>query len=122
MGGVRHGSSVIRCRTELPLQKAGHGNQVQAGDDEWYLAYLVARPLGRRGPCVLGRETALAPVTWTPDRWPRTPTGLPATEVPAPAMLPAAGRDMPAEDGADGFDAPVRGCLAAVGRSGGATE
>jgi len=24
-------------------------------------------PLGTRGPCVLGRETALAPVTWTPD-------------------------------------------------------
>ncbi|MGC0333745.1 beta-xylosidase [Streptomyces sp. SAI-170] len=48
-------------------------------------------------------------MTWTPDGWPRTQTGLPATEVPAPATLPPAGRDTPAEDGADGFDAPVLG-------------
>ncbi len=62
---------------DLPLQKAGHGSLVEAEDGEWYLAYLVARPTGRRGPCVLGRETALARVEWTADGWPRVEGGRP---------------------------------------------
>ncbi|GGN58844.1 xylan 1,4-beta-xylosidase [Streptomyces albiflavescens] len=96
-----------RHHPDLPLQKAGHGSLVETPKGEWYLAYLVARPHGGRGPCVLGRETALAPVTWTPDGWPRVRGGLPALEVPAP--------DLPAEDAAapstnaDDFDQPVLG-------------
>ncbi|WTS58136.1 family 43 glycosylhydrolase [Streptomyces sp. NBC_00101] len=74
-----------RHRPDLPLQKAGHGSLVTTPAGESYLAYLVARPIGRHGPCVLGRETALAPVTWTSDDWPRVPTGEPAAEIPAPA-------------------------------------
>ncbi|MFD5625006.1 family 43 glycosylhydrolase [Streptomyces sp. NPDC127072] len=73
-----------RDHPDLPLQKAGHGSLVDTGNGQSYLAYLVARPHGPHGPCVLGRETALAPITWTPDGWPRTPAGLPAIEVPAP--------------------------------------
>jgi xylan 1,4-beta-xylosidase len=41
------------------------------------LAYLVARPHGVRGRCILGRETALAAVRWGDDGWPtadRLPT------------------------------------------------
>ncbi|MFC9850871.1 family 43 glycosylhydrolase [Streptomyces prasinus] len=85
-----HGALITaRHHPDLALQKAGHGSLVETGEGQWYLAYLVARPEGRRGPCVLGRETALAPVTWTDDGWPRVPTGLPALEVPAPG--PAVG-------------------------------
>lgn len=76
-------------RPDHPLQKAGHGSLVETADGRWYMAYLVARPLGRHGPCVLGRETALTPVAWTPDGWPRTPTGLPELRVPAPGPAAA---------------------------------
>jgi len=80
-----HGPLITaRHHPDLPLQKAGHGSLAKTGTGEWYLAYLVSRPHGRRGPCVLGRETALAPVTWTSHGWPRTPSGLPAFEVPDP--------------------------------------
>jgi xylan 1,4-beta-xylosidase len=83
-----HGPLVTaRNHPELPLQKAGHGSLVQTGSGQWYLAYLAARPVGTRGPCVLGRETALATVTWTPDGWPRTETGLPQLQVPGPDLV-----------------------------------
>ncbi|WP_406483487.1 family 43 glycosylhydrolase [Streptomyces sp. NBC_01615] len=77
-----------RDHPELPLQKAGHGSLVHTGSGQWYLAYLAARPVGTHGPCVLGRETALAPVTWTDDGWPRVETGLPQLFVPAPDTAP----------------------------------
>ncbi|MFF3332888.1 family 43 glycosylhydrolase [Streptomyces sp. NPDC002888] len=106
-----HGPLITaRHHQDLPLQKAGHGSLVETGKGEWYLAYLVARPQGRQGPCVLGRETALAPVTWTPDGWPCVPTGLPGLEVPAPD-LPAdeSDRSLADIDEVDGFDHPALG-------------
>jgi xylan 1,4-beta-xylosidase len=116
-----HGPLITaRGHPDLPLQKAGHGSLVETGTGQWYLAYLVARPHGRHGPCVLGRETALAPVTWTPDGWPRTPTGLPELHVPAPRLpadagepadlgSPAAPPREPDTDPIDGFDRPTLG-------------
>ncbi|MEV6759698.1 family 43 glycosylhydrolase [Streptomyces sp. NPDC051105] len=103
-----------RHHPDLPLQKAGHGSLVETPTRQSYLAYLAARPHGRHGPCVLGRETALAPVTWTPDGWPRTPTGLPALEI-TPPDRPAVGDETPTvdsittPDGFDGFDQPTLG-------------
>ncbi|SOE53038.1 Glycosyl hydrolases family 43 [Streptomyces sp. OV198] len=91
-----------RHHPDLPLQKAGHGSLVDTPGGLSYLAYLVARPHTRHGPCGLGRETALAPVTWTPDGWPRTPSGLPALEIPAPDPL-TDGTD-PRPDDHDGHD------------------
>ncbi|MFI1354267.1 family 43 glycosylhydrolase [Streptomyces sp. NPDC020898] len=104
-----------RDHPDLPLQKAGHGSLVETPDGEWYMAYLVARPHGRHGPCILGRETALTPVTWTAEGWPRTPTGLPSVEIPAPALPPADPEDAPHGNGDprpreyDGFDRPALG-------------
>ncbi len=104
-----------RHHPDLPLQKAGHGSLAETGTGQWYLAYLTARPHGRRGPCMLGRETALAPVTWTSEGWPRIPSGLPALDVSAP-HLPVGTGDGPPEvsgshpdglDGLDGFDGPA---------------
>lgn len=69
-------------RPDWPLQKAGHGSLVQTNAGDWYLAYLVARPHGLHGPCILGRETALTPVQWTSDGWPTVPGGLPSLDVP----------------------------------------
>ncbi|WP_210584434.1 glycoside hydrolase family 43 protein [Streptomyces sp. GESEQ-35] len=57
----------------LPLQKAGHGELVQTPDGDWVLSHLAARPL--RTPdglrCPLGRETAIVPVVWDAEGWPR---------------------------------------------------
>lgn len=84
-----HGPLITaRDHPDLPLQKAGHGSLVDTPDGGHYLAYLVARPQGRHGPCILGRETALAPVHWTSDGWPRVPTGMPETMIDAPKAPP----------------------------------
>ncbi len=51
------------------IQRAGHGKPVLAADGQWYMVYLCGRCLeGKWG--MLGRETALDPVTWTADGWP----------------------------------------------------
>jgi xylan 1,4-beta-xylosidase len=95
-------------RPDWPLQKAGHGSLVQTTTGDWYLAYLVARPLGVHGPCILGRETALAPVRWSEDGWPSVPDGLPALDVPAlPSDSTAELPQLPTE--IDGFDQPRLG-------------
>jgi xylan 1,4-beta-xylosidase len=98
-------------RPDLTLQKAGHGSLGQTPQGQWYLAHLVARPYSPQGPCVLGRETALQLVEWTPDGWPRISGAVPADTVPAPLGGAAA----PAVDGASGdceqdeFDGPELG-------------
>jgi len=69
------------------LQKAGHASWTQAGDGEWYLVYLMGRPIEgdknyenkygqfaqgeslNRGYCPLGRETSIARLEWR-DGWP----------------------------------------------------
>ncbi|GHJ49465.1 glycoside hydrolase 43 family protein [Catellatospora sp. TT07R-123] len=85
----------------LPLQKAGHGSLVDTPAGQWYLAFLVGRPLGERDECILGRETAFAPVTWTADGWPRVEGARPRLEIPAPD-LPA--HPWPAQAETDDFD------------------
>ncbi|GAA2155616.1 MULTISPECIES: glycoside hydrolase family 43 protein [Glycomyces] len=106
-----------RDKLDLPLQKAGHGSLVETPAGEWFMTYLASRPYtevedglpddarGRdaTGRCVLGRETALAAVSWI-DGWPRIDGAAPALEVPAP-HLPA--HPWPEAPARDDFDAPV---------------
>ncbi|MFC7546836.1 glycoside hydrolase family 43 protein [Plantactinospora sp. GCM10030261] len=91
-------------RPDLPLQKAGHGSLVQTQRGEWYLAHLVGRPYTPLGNCVLGRETAIQRVDWSPGGWPSIAGGVPAEEIPAPD-LPA--HPWPTEPATDDFDAPT---------------
>jgi len=51
-----------------PIQRTGHGKPVQLPDNRWYMPYLCNRPV--EGMTLMGRETALDPVTWTADGWP----------------------------------------------------
>ncbi len=51
------------------IQRCGHGDLVETPDGRWYMVYLCGRKIGD-GYSILGRETALDPVTWTPDGWP----------------------------------------------------
>ena len=76
-----------RFYPENPLQKAGHASWVQAADGDWYLVYLMGRPIAGDGKytdkymeyadgnklnrfyCPLGRETSIAKMVWR-DGWP----------------------------------------------------
>ena len=51
------------------LQRCGHGKPVQTQNGQWYMVYLCGRMIGD-GYSILGRETALDPITWTADGWP----------------------------------------------------
>lgn len=76
-------------RTDLALQKAGHGSLVETHTGEWYMAHLVGRPVHHKY-CILGRETALQPCTWSEDGWLRLASSerYPEVQVPAP-MIPS---------------------------------
>lgn len=51
------------------LQCCGHGKPVSTPDGRWFMVYLCSRFLdGRWG--MLGRETCLDELVWTPDGWP----------------------------------------------------
>jgi xylan 1,4-beta-xylosidase len=78
-----------RDRPDAALQRTGHADLVETQSGETYMVYLCGRPLGNRGRCTLGRETAIQPMTWGADGWLRTADGrgLPEIEVPAPAGL-----------------------------------
>ncbi len=63
-----------RDNSALYLQKAGHGSWCKGPGDTWFLAFLVGRPLPGKRRCVLGRETAIAPLVWKDD-WPYLANG-----------------------------------------------
>ncbi|WP_198586952.1 glycoside hydrolase family 43 protein [Glycomyces xiaoerkulensis] len=97
-----------RDKPYAELQKAGHGSLVETPAGEWYLPYLTGRPYNRTPDlpvrerdktdrCVLGRETAIAPVHWA-DGWPRVAGAEPAVEVPAPDLPPHPWPEVPARD------------------------
>lgn len=72
-----------RYNPDHPLQKAGHADFVQAKDGNWYVAFLVGRPLTPQGYCILGRETAIESLDWSQNGWPVLSTGgkLPRMQV-----------------------------------------
>lgn len=52
-----------------PIQRCGHGKPVMTPNGEWYMVYLCGRQIDGKYS-MLGRETALDPITWTADGWP----------------------------------------------------
>jgi xylan 1,4-beta-xylosidase len=104
-------ASVLTSRDDegLELQKAGHGEWVETPGGEWYLAHLCSRPVGDARRCILGRETAIQKVIWSPDNWLRLASGGtdPRVDVPAPEQLPWA--PWPALPERDDFEAAALG-------------
>lgn len=88
----------------LPIQKAGHSSFVSTPGGEWLLAHLCGRPLTPQGECPLGRETALQPLTWGEDGWPRLAHGgnHPRQEASLPALPAHPWPPLPQRDGFDG--------------------
>ncbi|MFF2373458.1 glycoside hydrolase family 43 protein [Streptomyces xiamenensis] len=87
--------------TDEEIQNTGHGDLVQAPDGSWWLVFLGVRPGGGSpGWHVLGRETFLAPVTWTDGGWPVIGAATPAMAAP-----PWPPRPVPAPPARDDFDA-----------------
>lgn len=76
-----------RNKPEHYLQKAGHASMVSTKNGDWYIVFLVGRPLTPNGRCILGRETAIEEIEWTND-WPYLKSGsaLPRKEVPSPNL------------------------------------
>lgn len=61
---------IMRQQDEsAPIQRCGHGKPVMTQNGEWYMVYLCGRTVDRKYS-ILGRETALDPITWTLDGWP----------------------------------------------------
>jgi xylan 1,4-beta-xylosidase len=57
-------------KPDAPLQRTGHGSLVETEAGDWYFAHLCSRPFAPSNRySVLGRETALQPVTWSEDGW-----------------------------------------------------
>lgn len=52
-----------------PIQNTGHAELVEDSHGQWWAMFLGIRPVDGQYS-VLGRETFLAPVTWTEDDWP----------------------------------------------------
>jgi len=52
-----------------PIQGTGHADLIQAHDGSWWAVFLGFRPATRMAHH-LGRETLLAPVSWSGDGWP----------------------------------------------------
>jgi len=72
---------------QSPIQCAGHADLFDAPDGTGWLVFLGTRP--RNGMSVLGRETFLAPVQWTPDGWPVAGQDHHVSlEMPAPKLKP----------------------------------
>lgn len=82
---------------DAPIQRCGHGKPVCTPDGEWYMVYLCGRMIGE-GYSILGRETALDPITWTADGWPIV-NGLQGPSVLQKCPALPVMQEIPAEDG-----------------------
>lgn len=90
-GGTEYGHMVTVARSKTPygpfescpynpilshrsllksIHATGHADLVQTPDDTWWAVFLGIRPIGYPQHHHLGRETFLAPVSWTDDGWP----------------------------------------------------
>jgi alpha-N-arabinofuranosidase len=62
---------------DQPLQGTGHAELFEDHEGRWWMVFLGFRPVGGGYWHHLGRETNLAPVTWSPEGWPVVNGGEP---------------------------------------------
>lgn len=80
---------LITCRNHKnhPIQKSGHASLVETQHGDWYIVFLLGRPLTPHGRCTLGRETGIEEIIWKND-WPylNTEQSLPRLKIPMPSL------------------------------------
>lgn len=70
-----------------PITTTGHADLVQTQNGSWYAVFLGCRPYD--GDLYnVGRETFMAPVTWTSDGWPVITKGYEEVQYHYPLPLP----------------------------------
>ena len=85
-----------------PFQAIGHADLVQLQDGSWWAVCLGIRPQNGKYQHI-GRETFLAPVTWTEDGWPRVSTdGIVEMEYERPDLALHPWEKEPERDDFDG--------------------
>ncbi|MRV72690.1 family 43 glycosylhydrolase [Duganella sp. FT92W] len=95
-----------RNHPDLPLQAIGHGDLVQTPDGNWWITMLAIRPNERTHH--IGRETVLAPVTWSDDGWPVINGGKPIQISMSSAGLPPS-QPWPSRPATEQFDGKTLG-------------
>jgi len=85
------------------IQATGHADLIEDHTGRWWAVFLAIRPV--KGKHHIGRETYLAPVTWTEDGWPLVNGGRPIELESDVDGLPP--HPWPAEPVRDDFDAPA---------------
>ena len=86
-----------RNRPKHPIRALGHADIVETPDG-WWLVCLGIRPQGGRFHHI-GRETFLAPVTWSDDNWPVVNSnGTLELTLPAPKLPQHPFKEPPARD------------------------
>lgn len=92
---------------EHPIQYLGHADLIEDPNGDWWAVFLGVR-LVSSGYSVLGRETFLAPVTWSEDGWPMIDNneGLVQLQMSVPRVPGNGSEDAvdPALVGKDDFD------------------
>ncbi|MCR2806824.1 glycoside hydrolase family 43 protein [Paenibacillus soyae] len=85
------------------IHATGHADLVQTPDGDWWAVFLAIRPHGYPKRHHLGRETFLAPVTWTEDGWPIIGDNGTVSETMSAGKLPLQeGGVIPVRDDFDG--------------------
>lgn len=99
----------VRECPDYPIQKAGHADIVETPDHEWVMVHLGSRPFEHTQECILGRETFIERVYWTPDGWLRLAQEsiLPQMEVPAFLLPEHPFEAPPVRDDFDGEELPM---------------
>ncbi|MBB4802676.1 xylan 1,4-beta-xylosidase [Flavobacterium nitrogenifigens] len=97
-----------RNSPEYELQKAGHASFVETQNSDWYVTFLVSRPLTVQGRCILGRETAIEEIIWKND-WPYLNSGsnLPRLEIPSPNLKEVVFSEIPERENFDSDQLPI---------------
>jgi len=65
----------VRDNPAYPIQRTGHGSLVDTPKGDMFIPFLCGRPVGEKGRCILGRETAICQVVWDENGWLRLKDG-----------------------------------------------
>ena len=87
-----YGPILRRTNPHSPIGRSGHGKPVTTPDGRFMMVYLCGRRV--EGDTLMGRETAIDPMTFTADGWPivnglRGPSSLQRAPFPGAAARPA---------------------------------